>query len=393
MKNISVTYDAKINTPYVDKKKWLWMLSMLYPLEGLLGIFLHYKTANEYWLLLPLIIAYCISPIADWVIGEDKNNPPDTAISELDNVKYYRILTYLVIPIHYVALIILAWWAGTQNLSWWAFIAVAISAGLGSGLGINTGHELGHKKSQLERNLAKLVLAVPAYGHFSIEHNRGHHAHVSTPEDPASSRMGESIYRFALREIPSAFKRAIIIEKNRLNRRGKVFWTTNNQILQSMAITVTLQALLIILFGWIMIPFLILHNFFAWWQLTSANYVEHYGLLRKKNSDGKYEHCKPHHSWNSNHIFSNLVLFQLERHSDHHAHPIRRYQSLKHYPSLPTLPTGYFGCYVMAYIPWIWFTIMDKRLLKLPSINGDLSKINIDPKKRRKYYELFSSLK
>ena len=260
MKNISVTYDAKINTPYVDKKKWLWMLSMLYPLEGLLGIFLHYKTANEYWLLLPLIIAYCISPIADWVIGEDKNNPPDTAISELDNVKYYRILTYLVIPIHYVALIILAWWAGTQNLSWWAFIAVAISAGLGSGLGINTGHELGHKKSQLERNLAKLVLAVPAYGHFSIEHNRGHHAHVATPEDPASSRMGESIYRFALREIPSAFKRAIIIEKNRLDRRGELFWTTNNQILQSMAITVTLQALLIILFGWIMIPFLILHN-------------------------------------------------------------------------------------------------------------------------------------
>ena len=100
-----------------------------------------------------------------------------------------------------------------------------------------------------------------------------------------------------------------------------------------------------------LIPFLLVHTVFAWWQLTSANYVEHYGLLRQRDEHGKIEHCEPHHSWNSNHIFSNLVLFHLERHSDHHAHPLRRYQSLRHYPDLPRLPNGYFGVYLLAYVP------------------------------------------
>ena len=135
-------------------------------------------------------------------------------------------------------------------------------------------------------------------------------------------------------------------------------------------------------FGWMMLPFLLVHTFFAWWQLTSANYVEHYGLLRARGDDGKYEVCKPHHSWNSNHIFSNLALFHLERHSDHHAHPLRRYQSLRHLPDLPQLPNGYFGVYLLAYVPWAWFYVMDKRLLALPQVQGDLDKVNIDPDAR-----------
>ena len=138
-----------------------------------------------------------------------------------------------------------------------------------------------------------------------------------------------------------------------------------------------------------MILFLAIHNVFAWWQLTSANYVEHYGLLRAKDENGRYERCQPYHSWNSNHIYSNLVLFQLQRHSDHHAHPLRRYQSLRHFEHLPSLPNGYFGAYLLAYVPWLWFRVMDKRLLALKHINGDLTKINIDPDRRaaiqRKY--------
>jgi alkane 1-monooxygenase len=264
-----------------------------------------------------------------------------------------------------------------------------VVAGIASGLGINTGHELGHKKSRLERWLAKIVLAVPVYGHFWIEHNRGHHRDVSTPEDPASAQMGESIYRFAAREIPGAFLRAWAIEKERLERRGKSVWSANNQILQSMSLSAVVQVGLLFAFGWMMIPFLLIHNFFAWWQLTSANYIEHYGLLRLQDENGKYERCQPHHSWNSNHIFSNLVLFHLERHSDHHAHPLRRYQSLRHFPDLPTLPNGYFGSYLLAYVPWLWYRVMDRKLLALPHVDGDLDKINIDPRKKEKIYRKY----
>ncbi len=374
---------------YVDRKRWLWSLSVIYPLQPFLGIWLHAETGNEAWLLLPLFIGYVIAPFLDWLLGEDENNPPEEVVIQLDRDRYYRFLTYAVVPLHFVALIGAAWWAGTQDLSWWAFIALAIVAGITSGLGINTGHELGHKKSKLERNLAKIVLAVPVYGHFWIEHSRGHHRDVSTPEDPASARMGENIYKFALREVPGAFNRAWAIEKDRLERRGRSAWNSDNQILQSMALSLALQLGLVIAFGWLMIPFLILHNIFAWWQLTSANYVEHYGLLRLKEPSGKYERCQPWHSWNSNHIYSNLVLFHLERHSDHHAHPLRRYQSLRNFDDLPTLPSGYFGSYLLAYVPWIWYRVMDKRLLALPHIKGELDKVNVDPDKRQMLYERY----
>ncbi len=376
---------------YEDRKRWLWALSLLYPLQPLLGIWLHYLTGVEAWLLLPLLTGYLIAPLMDWVLGEDQNNPPDAVVIQLDRDRYYRILTYIVVPLHFIALIGAAWWAGTQELSAWALVGLAIVTGLTSGLGINTGHELGHKKSRFERTLAKIVLAVPAYGHFWIEHNRGHHRDVSTPEDPASARMGESIYRFATREIPGAFRRAWAIEKERLTRREKPTWSTDNQILQSMALTLILQCTLLLLFGWKMIPFLLLHNAFAWWQLTSANYVEHYGLLRRKDENGRYERCQPHHSWNSNHIYSNLVLFHLQRHSDHHAHPLRRYQSLRHFDDLPTLPSGYFGVYLIAYVPWLWFRIMDPRLLALPHVRGDLDKVNIEPGQRSKILEKYAS--
>ena len=374
---------------YLDRKRWFWSLSVLYPLQPFIGIWLHANTGNQAWLLIPLFTGYVVAPILDMLLGEDKNNPPEEVVMQLDRDLYYRFLTYAVVPIHFVTLIGSAWWAGTQNLSWWAFLGLSVVAGIASGLGINTGHELGHKKSRLERWLAKIVLAVPFYGHFWIEHNRGHHRDVSTPEDPASARMGESIYRFAGREIPGAFRRAWAIEKERLERRGKPVWNPDNQILQSMSLSAVLQVGLLIAFGWKMIPFLLVHNIFAWWQLTSANYIEHYGLLRLKDENGKYERCQPHHSWNSNHIFSNLVLFHLERHSDHHAHPLRRYQSLRHFKDLPTLPNGYFGAYLLSYVPWLWYWVMDKRLLALPHVDGDLEKINIDPRKKDRIYALY----
>jgi alkane 1-monooxygenase len=377
---------------YVDRKRWLWSMSVLYPLLPCLGIALHAGTGQQAWLLLPLAFGYVLGPVLDFLIGEDPTNPPEAIVPQLDQDRYYRYLTYAVVPMHFISLLAAAAWAGTQDLSWWAFAGLAAVAGLASGLGINTGHELGHKKSALERTLAKIVLAVPAYGHFWIEHNRGHHRDVATPEDPASARMGESIYRFAWREIPGAFRRAWAIEKDRLGRSNRSPWNRDNEILQSLSLAAILQLGLVIAFGWPMIIFLLIHNVFAWWQLTSANYVEHYGLLRKKDANGRYERCLPLHSWNSNHLYSNLVLFHLERHSDHHAHPMRRYQSLRHFEDLPSLPSGYFGAYLLAYVPWLWFRVMDKRLLALKHIDGDLSQINIDPRKSDRIYARYGQI-
>ncbi|MGI9201888.1 MAG: alkane 1-monooxygenase [Woeseiaceae bacterium] len=367
---------------YIDKKRWFWTLSLPYALLPFAGIIPHALTGNEWWFGFPLLLVYVLGPILDWILGEDRNNPPQEVISQLEQDHYYRRLTYICVPLHFVSLLGAAAYAGTQELSAGGFAALAIITGLTSGLAINTAHELGHKNSKVEKLLAKIALAVPAYGHFTVDHNLGHHRNVSTPSDPASSRMGESIYKFARRELPGALFEAWSLEKDRLSRRGKSVFHPNNQILHSYAITALLAVLLVVAFGWVMVPFLIVHYAFAWWQLTSANYVEHYGLLRHRDESGKYERCEPHHSWNSNHIFSNLVLLHLERHSDHHTHPTRRYQSLRHYEDLPSLPSGYFGTYLLAYVPKLWFRVMDKRLLALPQVKGDLDRVNIDPEAR-----------
>ena len=367
---------------YRDNKRWLWMLSLVNPLIPFVGIVGQITTGNELWLVAPLVLMFGMGPLLDWVFGEDENNPPEVLVPQLEQDSYYRVLTYLTVPLHFIMFFGSAIWVGTQDLPWWGFLAFAIAVGFSDGFAINTGHELGHKRTKLETTLAKIVLAVPAYGHFWIEHNRGHHRDVATPEDPASARMGESIYKFARREIPGAFFRAWTIEQQRLGRKGVPVWSWHNEILQSYILTVVMQVGLIAAFGWIMIPFLVLHNFFSWWVLTSANYIEHYGLLRNMQADGKYERCQPHHSWNANHKYSNLLLFHLQRHSDHHANPTRRYQSLRHFEDLPQLPVGYYGMYVIAYIPALWFKMLDARLLALPHINGDLGKINMDPDAR-----------
>jgi alkane 1-monooxygenase len=364
---------------YRDRKRAWWMLSVVFPLLPFLGMALHSQTGLQIALGLPLLISYGLMPLLDALIGEDLSNPPEAVVPQLEQDRYYRWLTWAIVPMHFVALIGCAWWVGTHDLSWWAVLMMAYVAGTDSGLGINTGHELGHKNTTVEQWLTRLVLAVPAYGHFTVEHVRGHHRWVSTPEDHASARMGENIYRFALRELPGGIHRAWQLEKQRLAQLQKPVWSLHNTMLQSYAVTAVLQLGLIALFGWVMLPFLAIHNVVAWWQLTSANYVEHYGLLRQRLDNGQYEPTQPHHSWNTNHLITNLALFHLQRHSDHHAHPLRRYQSLRHFADVPQLPSGYFGMFPLAYVPPLWFKVMDPRLLALPHIQGDMSYVNIDP--------------
>jgi alkane 1-monooxygenase len=381
-KTLTATTDDGRTLRYCDGKRWAWALSVAWPLLPFLGLAAHALTGMEIALGLPLLISYGLLPLLDALIGEDRNNPPEAVVPQLDADRYYRWLTWATVPLHFIALIGCAWWAGTHALSWWALALLAYTAGADAGLGLNTEHELGHKHNPFEQWLARLVLAVPAYGHFTVEHGRGHHRWVATPEDHASSRMGESIYRFARRELPGGVRRAWALEAQRLQALGLSPWSLGNTMLQSYAITALLQAGLVVAFGWVMLPFLAIHNLVAWWQLTSANYVEHYGLLRQRLPGGGYEVPQPHHSWNTNHLVTNLVTFHLQRHSDHHAHPSRRYQCLRHFADVPQLPSGYFGMFPLAYVPPLWFRVMDPRLLALPQVGGDLRRVNVDPARR-----------
>ncbi len=379
MKTYTLEHPRAGRVVYQDRKRALWVGSLIYPLLALGGLGLHALTGSEWLLAAPLLVVYVGVPLLDWLVGEDPSNPPEEIVPLLEADPYYRWLPLLTVPLHFAVLITIAAFVGTQPLSPGGVFALALTAGLYSGLGINTAHELGHKKESLERWAARIVLAVPAYGHFCVEHNRGHHRNVATPGDPASARMGESLYRFALREIPGGFRRGWAAERERLARRGESAWSPGNEVLQSYALSAVLQLGLVAAFGWVMVPFLAIHNAAAWWQLTSANYVEHYGLLRQKRPDGSYERCQPHHSWNSNHLVSNLLLYQLQRHSDHHAHAERRYQSLRSFAGLPTLPAGYSALFVVAMVPPLWYALMDRRLLALPHVQGDLSRVNLDP--------------
>jgi alkane 1-monooxygenase len=373
----SLSGEAK---PYRDRKRYAWLLSVLVPCIVGIGPALMMLSGDPRALWLPVIFFYGVAPLLDWWMGEDLSNPPESAVPALDADPYYRWVTYALVPVLWAAFIFSAWFVTSYPLPWYGMMAMVLITGSVGGFCINLGHELGHKNTTLERWLAKIVLAPTAYGHFYIEHNRGHHRDVATPADPASSRMGESIYRFVLREMPGAAKRAWVLESSRLRSAGQPVWSWHSEILQPALLTWLLWAALVWWLGFQIVPFLLVASFWANFQLTSANYVEHYGLLRLQRAPGKYETCQPHHSWNSNHIFSNWALFHLQRHSDHHAHPLRRYQSLRHFDKLPRLPSGYFGMFTVAYIPPLWRRVMDERLLGV--VGRDAARINLDPRQR-----------
>ncbi|TXI34231.1 MAG: alkane 1-monooxygenase [Aquipseudomonas alcaligenes] len=368
----------EIALPYRDHKRPLWLLSLFVPILGLIGPALYLLVSpSEFWLWLSPLFFYFGIPLLDALIGEDPSNPPESEVPALEADPYYRWITYLLVPVLWASFIAICVFVASQPLSATGLLAMIINTGGGLGFAINLGHEMGHKKSTLERWLAKLALAPACYGHFYIEHNRGHHRDVATPVDPASSRMGESIYRFVLREMPGGFRRAWQLERERLARCGKSPWSLDNEVLQPALISLALYGALVATLGWQILPFLLLSAFWGAFQLTSANYLEHYGLLRRKLENGRYEVCQPHHSWNSNHLFSNWALFHLQRHSDHHAHPTRRYQSLRNFPDLPRLPSGYFGMYLLAYVPPLWFRLMNPRLIA--AVQGDAARINFQP--------------
>jgi len=364
---------------WVDQKKYLWLLGAPVMLLPIIGYALFEVTGlGLFWWFSPLFV-YGVIPLADYLIGEDTSNPPESVVPKLEKERYYRYATYLAVPLQYVSLVWGCWAVATLDLAWWAYLGAAISVGMVSGLAINTGHELGHKTDGFEQWLAKIALATSWYGHFFVEHNRGHHVRVATEEDPASSRMGESLYAFLPRTVIGSLRSAWEIEAKRLQRNGHSVWSIHNNNLQSWAMSLVLFAGLTAYFGWIVLPFLIIQAVYGFSLLEVVNYLEHYGLRRQKLENGRYERCQPRHSWNSNHTVTNLLLYQLQRHSDHHANPTRSYQALRHFEEAPQLPSGYASMIVLAYIPSLWFRIMDPKVAQ--HHEGDLSKAALQPGK------------
>ena len=233
----------------------------------------------------------------------------------------------------------------------------------------------GHKKESHERWLSKIALAQSFYGHFYIEHNRGHHVRVATPEDPASSRLGENFYQFWLRTVSGSLKSAWRLEKKRYARKGQHPFRIGNDVLNSWLMSAVLWGGLMAVLGWQILPLLVIQAIVGFSLLEVVNYMEHYGMLRQKVGTGdrqRYERVDPSHSWNSNNIATNVLLYHLQRHSDHHANPTRRYQTLRDFEESPVLPTGYAGMIVLAIVPAIWRRVMDPRVVA--HFGGDVSR-------------------
>ncbi len=274
-----------------DKKRHLWLMGLIAPtaLFVMLPIVwglnrLGWHAAAQVPLWIGPILVYILLPILDLRFGPDGQNPPDEVMEQLENDKYYRYCTYVYIPFQYLSVVLAAYlftapslgWLGFDGaLSWAGKLGVALSAGVLGGIGINTAHEMGHKKDALERWLSKITLAQTCYGHFYVEHNRGHHVGVSTPEDPASARFGETFWEFLPRSVFGSLRSAVRLEAQRLGRQGVSPWNPktylSNDVLNAWLLSVLLWGVLIAVFGPALIPFVVIQAVFGFSLLEAVN--------------------------------------------------------------------------------------------------------------------------
>ncbi len=370
-------------TAWHDTKRYAWLLGLVIPmLPFLAGGLVKATGLSLFWWFGPIFL-FGFMPALDVFVGKDSRNPPDGVVASLELDRYYRWCVYLFIPLQFAALVwaCAKWSSGTLSVV--DSLGLATTIGLVGGFAINTAHELGHKSERMERWLSKIALAQTGYGHFFVEHNRGHHVRVATPEDPASARLGESFWAFLPRTVVGSLASAWEIEKSRLQRKGKRTLCIQNDVINAWAMTAVLFGVLLGIFGLSILPWMLIQAIFGFSQLEIVNYLEHYGLARQKRPDGRYEPCAPRHSWNSDNLISNLMLYHLQRHSDHHAYPSRRYQVLRSFEEAPELPWGYGAMVAIAPITPLWRRIMDPKVSA--HYGGDLSLANVQPSERKKY--------
>ncbi|WP_347332184.1 alkane 1-monooxygenase [Marinimicrobium locisalis] len=298
--------------------------------------------------------------IVDYFIGGDSRNYAPEIEKEVAQKQYYRILNYMAF-VGVVILVIYSTYAFVApGITLFEQIGILISCGVGTAaLGIIRAHEMIHRRSKIDRIFGGILLSFLWYGTFKVEHVRGHHVDVATDKDPSSAKKGENIYFFIIKSIFLNFIKAFQIESQRLKLRGRSYLSWHNEALNLTALSIIFTFLAGYTFGTTGAIFFVAQGFFAIALLELINYVQHYGLRRKKLEDGRYEKPGYNHSWNSNAKTNNFILLNLLRHSDHHVNQARPYQILRHIPESPQLPTGYTGMILIALVPPLWFKIVD----------------------------------
>lgn len=314
-----------------------------------------------FWTFLTPVYIFFLLPLAEWLTGENKKNLSPEEEEKTKASLGYSLLLWSHVSIQYVVTGYFLWMYASGQLAGWAMFGAILSVGISNGgVGITVAHELIHRSNKIEQWLGRALLLTTFYMHFAIEHVYGHHKHVATPDDPATARKGEHFYRFWLRTVPGQYISAWKIERERLEKFNRPFLSIHNEMLLFLIMQIGFIALISYLFGTsVLLPFLAT-CIIAFSLLEAVNYLEHYGLERRMQPPKKrYEKVGHHHSWNSDHLISRMFLFELSRHSDHHAVASRKYQVLRSYGESPQLPTGYPGMILIALLPSLWFRIMD----------------------------------
>lgn len=312
----------------------------------------------------PLFFLFVMLPLVDTLLGHDPRNVPPENERDVALQSWFRALTLMALPVQCLLLAWSAYWFVHAPLDLSGQVGWLLSQGLVGGiLAINTAHELIHKDGRLEPVVGGLLLSTVGYHGFKIEHLRGHHVHVATEADASSARFGQSLWAFLPRAIVLNTRNAWALEAARLRGIGRGVFSAHNEMLRWTAVWLLLAAGFAAVLGPKGLVFFVLQGLFAAGSLEIINYIEHYGLERQRLADGRFERTTHLHSWNSDYALSNLMLFQLQRHSDHHAFPKRRYPILRHHPDSPQLPGGYSAMFVLALCPPLWRRVIDPRVL------------------------------
>lgn len=317
---------------------------------------------GSWWLLGVPLYGWVVSSLLDRLLGlEAGDADPETPERALF---WHCFLTWAWVPTQ-VGLIALCLHAATAWLSGAEALLLIVGLGVATGgIGITYAHELIHSKLRFERNLGAILLASVGYGHFATEHLANHHVHVATPRDHVTARYGEGFWRFLPRAVWGTLRSAWEIDRARLRRRGTPFLSLSNPWVTNGAMTAGFLALAFLIGGWAGIGLWMTQAAVAILQLEAVNYVEHYGLTRKHLGNGRFEPARAHHSWNAAQRMTNLLLINLQRHSDHHVKPDRRFPLLRSWPedAAPQLPHGYPLMVMLALAPPLWFRVMNRRV-------------------------------
>jgi alkane 1-monooxygenase len=329
------------------------------------GIMLFSLMKGGAWVIIAPLYVFAFIPILELILPFSEKNMSKAEEEVAKKDITYDLVVYSVVVLQYALLFYFLNRIGDGTLRWWEIGVMIFTFGIACGvLGINVAHELGHRNSWYEQTLSKMLLLTSLYMHFFIEHNRGHHKNVSTDEDPASSRYGENIYAFFIRTVRDSWFSAWHIESERLKKANIPFWSFQNEMLMYQFIQVGFLAVIAFIWGWKVMLFYTASAIVGFLLLETVNYIEHYGLRRKKIDGEYYEKVMPVHSWNADHPIGRIMLFELTRHSDHHYMASRKYQVLRHFDNSPQMPTGYPGMMVLSFFPPVWFAIMHKQLAK-----------------------------